>query len=570
MLSRGHPSFWSLTAALPLIISVLTCTCTAKFREDRVHGNMRRMPDIPVVSLGARASAPVMASDGTELPDYNTVYYFDQLIDHNRPSLGTFKQRYWHTWEYYQPGGPIVLSTPGRSQCRITYLTNMTIMGMIAQETKGATVVLEHRFYGESNPYPDLSVESLRVHTIQQAIDDLAYFAENVVLPMPGGDKVPPYKAPWIYAGGSYAGALASWTMVSKPNLFFAAYSSSGVVQAKVDFWEYFEPIRENMPKNCSSDVQAALTRLDAVFTSGNATAIADIKKTFGLSELTNSIDFLGALRNNLWDWQQLQPNTGSQSIFYRFCDQIQVKAGVPAPPGGWGAEYAITAWGKFWRREYYPYLCGIDDPETCLGTANPSAEYWTATATNNRARSWFWTVCNELGYLQNAAPEGKPSLVSRLIQPSYDLRQCQLMFPQAFSKTPTPRAELINLLYKGWNVKLDRIIFVNGARDPWRDATMSAQSHQPRTSSLQQVHLTQGFHCSDLTADNALDPTIADVHRKTVQTMKTWLKAYRPSPRPPRPYTPPRPPVSGPHKAPPSTPPRKIKKTNAWMRGGQ
>ena len=38
-------------------------------------------------------------------------------------------------------------------------------------------------------------------------------------------------------------------------------------------------------------------------------------------------------------------------------------------------------------------------------------------------------------------------------------------MFPKAFSKVPTPRADLVNLLYKGWNVKLDRIIFVNGAR---------------------------------------------------------------------------------------------------------
>ena len=66
--------------------------------------------------------------------------------------------------------------------------------------------MLEHRFYGQSNPYPDLSVESLRVHTIQQAIEDLQYFAENVALPMPGGDKVAPHRAPWIFAGGSYAG----------------------------------------------------------------------------------------------------------------------------------------------------------------------------------------------------------------------------------------------------------------------------------------------------------------------------------------------------------------------------
>ena len=94
------------------------------------------------------------------------------------------------------------------------YLTNRTINGQIAQQENGATIVLEHRFYGLSNPYPDLTVKSLRLHTIQQAIDDLEYFAKNVKLAMPGGDAVAPGKAPWVLVGGSYSGALTSWTMV--------------------------------------------------------------------------------------------------------------------------------------------------------------------------------------------------------------------------------------------------------------------------------------------------------------------------------------------------------------------
>ncbi|TEB30029.1 hypothetical protein FA13DRAFT_563022 [Coprinellus micaceus] len=568
-------SLWSSTFSAPfLVLSFLISTSSGRLPDGPAHGNMPRRPTIPEVRLGARASLPVVDVNGNELPPYNTVYHFDQLIDHNRPYLGTFKQRFWHTSEYYKPGGPIILSTPGERNADFyfSYLTNMTIMGVLAQELNGATIVLEHRFYGQSNPYPDLSVESLRVHTIQQAIDDLQYFAENVVLPMPGGDKVAPRMAPWIFAGGSYAGALASWAMVSKPNLFFAAYSSSGVVQARVDFWEYFEPVREYMPRNCSLDVEAAISQVDKIFQSGNTTAMDSIKKSFGLSDLTNSIDFLGALRNNLWDWQQLQPSTGSMSIFYRFCDQLQLKPGAAPQPTGWGADYALGAWGRFWRREYYPYLCGIDDAETCLGTANPALDYWTDTSPGNSARAWFWTVCNEVGYLQadqNAAPEGKPSLVSRLVQPSYDLRQCQLMFPKAFSKVPTPRADLVNLLYKGWNVNLDRIIFVNGARDPWRDTTMSARGQQPRVTSKQQVHLTDGFHCSDLTLDGAVDPSIAEVHRKAVESMRKWLRSYRPTPRPQNPVKPPRPPP--PHLWRPfRTKGRKSKKTNAWMRDGQ
>ena len=94
------------------------------------------------------------------------------------------------------------------------YLTNATINGLIAQAHSGATIVLEHRFYGLSNPLPDLSSQSLKLHTIQQAIDDLEYFAKNVKLPQPDGSSVAPGKAPWVLIGGSYSGALTSFTVV--------------------------------------------------------------------------------------------------------------------------------------------------------------------------------------------------------------------------------------------------------------------------------------------------------------------------------------------------------------------
>ena len=81
------------------------------------------------------------------------------------------------------------------------------------KQENATAIVIEHRFYGESNPLPDLSSESLKLHTIQQAIDDLKYFAENVVLPMPNGDQLTPDKAPWVMMGGSYSGALTSWVM---------------------------------------------------------------------------------------------------------------------------------------------------------------------------------------------------------------------------------------------------------------------------------------------------------------------------------------------------------------------
>ena len=57
--------------------------------------------------ISATFPSPMNYHTGEVLPPLNTTYYFDQLIDHSNASLGTFKQRYWHTWEWYKPGEPI-------------------------------------------------------------------------------------------------------------------------------------------------------------------------------------------------------------------------------------------------------------------------------------------------------------------------------------------------------------------------------------------------------------------------------------------------------------------------------
>ncbi|KAL1741263.1 serine carboxypeptidase S28-domain-containing protein [Schizophyllum fasciatum] len=477
-------------------------------------------PQVPKVAM--EDVGPVVSRNGTVLPPYNTVYYFDQLIDHENPGLGTFKQRYWHTYEFYEEGGPIVLSTPGEANADgyDGYLTNRTINGLIAQQQNGSTIVLEHRFYGFSNPYPDLTVASLRVHTIQQAIDDLVYFAENVKLPMPNGDQLGPDNAPWVLVGGSYSGALTSWTLVD-----------SAVVEAIFDFWAYFEPIRENMPKNCSADVQAVIRHIDDVFTSKNETAIQEVKDSFGLGEMKHLDDVAGALRNNLWDWQSLQVTTGPNAQFYRFCDALEVDAsGAIAPEGGFGLEHAFPAWSSYFKNNYLDRLCGDTDAETCLGTYDPTQAYFTDTSI--AYRSWYWIVCNEVGYLQEGAPEGHPTLVSRLVQPEYDLRQCQYMFPEAFPEPRAPNTNHTNTAYRGWGVREQRLFFANGKsmyQDPWREATMSASGLNVASTSEQPIMISDGIHCSDLGASSGrIDPTVYAVQQGALKSMAVWLADWK------------------------------------------
>ncbi|KAI0310241.1 peptidase S28 [Amylostereum chailletii] len=487
-------------------------------------------PIVPPSELDEQALV-VHAATQAVLPALNTTYYFDQLIDHNNASLGTFKQRYWTTWNYYETGGPIILFTPGElnAETFTGYLTNRTINGQMAQQHNGATIVLEHRFYGQSNPLPDLSVESFQYHTIHQAVEDIEYFAKNVKLPMPGGDQVAPGQAPWIMVGGSYSGVLTAYTMEKKPGLFQAGYASSAPVQNIFNFWRYFEPIREGMPKNCSNDVQAALAAFDS--TVSNATAFKALQDQFGMGAVTHQDDVTGALRINLWTWQELNPSDGPGTKFFKFCDALEVdKDGAIAPEAGFGAEHALAAWAAYFKNTTLPNYCGNVDAETCLGSYDGTLDYWTNTSVDNAGRSWSWIVCNEVGFLQDTAPDDQPSLVSRIVTVAGDQRQCQLMFPKAFPTPPVAKVDVTNAAYGGWNISVDRLFFANAQRDPWRDATVSAEGLTPSGTPAENIGVSDAFHCSDLLTRNTVDATVLAVQQKGLAQVKKWVAEWQPT----------------------------------------
>lgn len=52
------------------------------------------------------------------------------------------------------------------------------------------------------------------------------------------------------------------------------------------------------MPQNCSADVQAVISHIDTVFTSGQQSETDQIKELFGLSELTHLDDVAGARKS--------------------------------------------------------------------------------------------------------------------------------------------------------------------------------------------------------------------------------------------------------------------------------
>lgn len=116
--AMGSPSHWppSISPLNMLRIALFASLLVADFAraitaDGRPHGNMMRPPSVPLIRVDGPI-APVVSRNGTQLPPYNQTFWFDQLVDHNNPGLGTFKQRFWHTWEFYESGAPTASIAP--------------------------------------------------------------------------------------------------------------------------------------------------------------------------------------------------------------------------------------------------------------------------------------------------------------------------------------------------------------------------------------------------------------------------------------------------------------------------
>ncbi|KAJ3847893.1 hypothetical protein EV368DRAFT_50357, partial [Lentinula lateritia] len=168
-----------------------------------------------------------------------------------------------------------------------------------------------------------------------------------------------------------------------------------------------------------------------------------------------------------------------------------------------------------------------------CLDSYDGTATYFTNTTIDNAYRSWNWILCNELSFSQSSPPPGVPALVSRIVQPEYDIRQCYYWYSDVFNTTnPPPMADgaaaLSDQRYGGWNVSLDRLFFANGKRDPWREGTVSADGLEIPSTVSQPIFVSDGFHASDLIVDfGEANPSVGAVQQHALAIFSTWLSDW-------------------------------------------
>lgn len=188
-----------------------------------------------------------------------------------------------------------------------SYLSTSRTTGVLAEEIGAAVIVIEHRYWGTSSPYTNLTTANMKYLTLDNAIHDLTHFAKTAKLPFAKRASSNADDVPWVLMGGSYSGALSAWTESVAPGTFWAYHASSAPVEAVSDYWGYFLPVQEGMPKNCSKDLSLVIDYMDDVLMHGTADEVTDLKDKFGLGNVTHNDDFMAALENGPWLWQENQ-----------------------------------------------------------------------------------------------------------------------------------------------------------------------------------------------------------------------------------------------------------------------
>lgn len=436
---------------------------------------------------------------------------------------------------------------------RIPYLQK-GIVYQLAQATGGIGVILEHRYYGDSFPTPDLTTPNLRFLTTEQALADQAYFSRNIKFPGLEDKDLTSASVPHIAYGGSYAGAFVAFLRKLYPDDTWGAISSSGVTEAITDYWQYFEPIKDFGPPACISNHLKFINLIDNILLGDNDTTIASLKSAFGLQNLTYLDDFAQTVSEGIYGWQSKNwdPAVNSNS-FNNYCNVItsnttssnatdSVKSTVSSliVAGGWANESStlltpVLNLIGYVNTNFVSRCRGTQD--SCFSNHPEYATYLDDKNNSNYdALSWQYQVCTQWGYYQNGAgyPKDVLPMISRLVDIPYFQFPCQ----HAFGLPGTPDTDVINQ-YGGFNLSYSRLAVIGGEQDVWRPASGLSQYvpdrlGEPSTTDQPLILIQGAVHHWD---ENGLFPNettatlppqpVKDAQSQEATFVKAWVDEF-------------------------------------------
>lgn len=414
---------------------------------------------------------------------------FTNVLDHFTPSDNrSYQQRFWYSTEDFDhKNGPIFVYICGEYECGVQ--EERQFPNAVAKEWKALFLYVEHRFYGESQPFDSLSTDNLRYLTSRQALADLAVFITEVndkIVKDFGGEQ-----RQVLVIGGSYPGALSAWFREKYPHIATASWASSAVVNAIEDFdlfdyQVYNSTTRSNL--YCTGTVQNLTIVFDRLVQQGNREEVDKIKASCNAPWL-HDFDFAFFFADMVTGAVQYGGRT-------EICDFLESLAGTNI-------------------LEQYGKICAHTQDEDSPSDYCRNALRNETIVPSNAGRAWTYQYCTEFGYLQ--IPYKSVNMRSELLNHTGWIDYCHYIF-----------GDSINILAKDSNIEFgdthartSNIYFVNGGEDPWQWAgQLKADPKSNIHSDLLQCE--NCGHCVELYTEKDSDSKML---KDTRNNIKAWLR---------------------------------------------
>mmetsp|Transcript_39364 Transcript_39364/g.47725 ORF Transcript_39364/g.47725 Transcript_39364/m.47725 type:complete len:538 (-) Transcript_39364:26-1639(-) len=447
-------------------------------------------------------------------------HFITQLLDHFNQTEGgaTYQQRYFVNDTFFDGTGPVFLCVGGEGpeltpEVVVTGTVHCGLLMTYAAQVKALVFAVEHRYYGQSIPTPDLSTENLRWLSAKQALADLAAFVQhqNKQHNLTAGNK-------WISWGGSYPGMLAGWLRLKYPDLVHGAVASSAPVHAIANFQGYNDVVAASMSApivggstGCGDAIKKAFMLIGEELTV--STSRRSLELTFNvcksekqpLDHVNEQMIFTENLAG-VFPVQENDPACTQEACNIRSICNIMMDSSLGGP---------IQSLAKLSNIANSGACMDVSYTDSILGLLN-------VTKAGGTDRVWFHQTCNEFGFYQTCDPTTQCIFTQHpwLNNLTSNYKQCQLAFGISGEQVEK-NIKATNEYFGGRSPDGSRILFVNGQIDPWHAASIvsSVSPSEPALWCSGASH-----HAWTHVAKPTDQPEVVEVRKKILAQVADWL----------------------------------------------
>ncbi|KAJ3437609.1 serine protease [Anaeramoeba flamelloides] len=365
--------------------------------------------------------------------------WFEQKLDHLTPlDTRTFQQLYYVNDTYYQKGGPILLFLGGEGPLSSLWVKEGLVLNL-ARQFNGMVVALEHRYYGQSQPFSAFTVSNLKYLSSLQALHDIPSFRRWIIEEY----KLQDDNNAWISFGCSYSGSLSLWLRNKFPNLIDGAYSGSSPVQAELNYAQYDETCEEALGYSCKRYIEMAFDQIKELLNDKSGNGLNELESLFYTCQKLDSPTMVKLFKYNVISLIQFSVQYNNAKVSFprnELCLQMA------------RADDKLQQYAKMTRD-----LMGGE----CFDLSLDSLKV-IAVHPENNGRTWWWQKATEFAYYKNSPSN------SNIFFPEINGDFHNWVANQVFDTNIVPNVNYTNMIYGAKNPDVSNVIITNGVYDPW------------------------------------------------------------------------------------------------------